>query len=650
MAIKGQDAGNDQSSTFAGGQVQAKQEQVQQPQTKRDSTFSWNRLHTFGGHTMARSPIGEALSKTITALNEQLKGQNVDHYEVRLIPMDMKDFSQLPTSVILVCLKDRTIREPVVAVHVLILEGSVEPWGPKTEMIGGASIEVQYPTSEAYKSGIDSIIGEELSRHYPGHRLMYAEGEVVPRTLDLTNERSIYNLAANSLLAVESRLFELQEGRSEINVAHAMNDASLSVRLQFTANQDQQLDSVDQPLRSDIELALIAVSNNQNQQQYGQQLLERQRELGYVTGYIDTIWDPVQNNTGFGAQPMQFGNQVAADGSSITSKIRGVFVITDSRIQEVSTITAQVFSLFPACLLRQQNQWQAAFRPRAVADDGAIDLKNVGALNLEVNLPLPVNNNQPDPSGRGQPLDVNSANFNPEMFNAFMQATFRSGLGIAMDIPECGSSTWYNSIFNAAALGKTEAYNMIYDATDYLTNGGFSKIMNRGEPIVSHFSVIHNGWYTDKKGKRRDIRDFDLVALLNHPMGQDRQVIDAWINSFQNQNVPIKVRLHDRFRIISKAFSEVHLTGFSNRVFLTDKFLTSALAAAAQAGLVLRPQNQLMDQGIVSRVSANLNSGLFGMGGGQDVFNNSFINPNQQQNNFNSFGGMRFGGWNTGNR
>lgn len=643
MPVHGQTTVN-QGAAFSGAtanETQASSASDTQKETPR-ATFSWNRLHSFGGHSMSRSQIGEVLSKTTKALDEQFKTQKTENYEVRIVPMDMKNFSMLPTSVILVCLKDKKVQSPAVAVHILILEGSVEPWAPKTEMVNGISVEVQRPTSEAYKTGIDKVIAEELSHHYPSHRVLFAEGEVVPRDFNLENERSVYKLAANSMLAVESRLFELQN-RSELNVADATNDASLAVRLNYTANQDQQLDAVDQPLRSDVELALVAVSNNQAQNQYGRDFLEQQRELGYVTGYVDTIWDPVQTGNSFG-QPMQFGSQVASDGSALTSKIRAIFVITDSRIQEVSSVTSQIFSLFPACLLRQNNQWQAAFRPRAISEDG-IDLKNVGALNLEVNLPLPTNNNQPDPSGRGPSLDVNSANFNPEMFNAYMAATFRSGLGIAIDIPECGASTWYNNIFAAASLGNQEANNIIYDATDFLTNGNFSKLMGRGETILSHFTMVHNGWYMDKKGKRRDIRDFDLVALLNHPMGQDRQVVDAWINSYQNANVPMKARLYDRFRIIQKAFAEVHLTGFSNRVILTDKYLSSALAAAATAGLSLRPQNQLMDQGIVTRVSANLNSGLFGMGSGQSVFANNFMGTNPQGNNFSGFGGMRFGGW-----
>ena len=644
MPISGQDTNNNSgmsaSNAFAGTDQTASQSQQQtQSQQPTQEKFSWNRLGTYSGHTMSRSPIGETLSKTVEALKEVLTTQKNENYDVRLIPMDMKDFSMLPASVILVTLRDKKITTPAVAVHILILEGSIEPWPAKSEMINGVSVEVQYPTSEAYKAGVTQAVEEELQRLFPNAKLLLAEGEVVPRTFNTEDKNRVYDLAANSLLAVESRLFELQ-GRSELNLANASNDASLSVRVNFLSNQPQQMDSVGLPLRSDVELSIISTTNNQNTQQYGQQLLERQRDLGYVTGYVDTIWDPLQQSNGYGQPQMaQFGNMLAPDGSALTAKIRPVFVITDSRMREVSSLTAQIMSLFPALYLRENNQWKAAFRPRATAD--GIDMKNVGALNVEVN--LPIGGQQPDASGRGPIIDIGAANFTPENFEQYMQATFRNGLGIAVDVPECGSSTWYNVILQAIAIGNKEAYDLMYDATDFLTNRHFSKLFPRNEAIAQHFSVIHNGWYLDAKGQQRDIRDFDLVALLNHPIGEDRQVVDAYINSYQNTNVPIKVRLSDRFRIIQKALGEVHLTGFSNRVFLTDKYLTAALTAAGQAGLVLRPQNQLNDQGIGTRASANLNAGLFGMGGGQTVFNNNMMNAGPAVNNFAGFGGSRFG-------
>lgn len=634
MAVHGSSNDNNNAISAAFAQAEAKQapqqnHQATQSQERTSSTgnFSWSAMHQFSGHSMTRSPIGESLLKTVEALGTVIKDQNVSSYEVKLIPLDMKDYAKLPISLIAVTLRDKKVTKPIVSVHILVLEGSVEPWGPINKTVNGINIEVQRPTSEAYKSGIGNIVAEEVSRLYPNSQILEADATVVPRDFDLEDKSRVYQLAANALLAVESRLFDFQ-GRTQLNVAHASNDSTLSVRAIFLSNQAQQLDAVGLPIRSDIEVSVTSVLANQNQQ-YGQQLLERQRDLGYATGFVDTLWDPVQNQNAFGQfQQMNQFSQVAADGSLPTAKFRGLFVITDSRIQDLSSVTAQVFSLFPSLLLRENNQWHAAFRSRSTGNDA--NNKNVGALNLEAN--LPINNGQPDPSGRGPILDGLSANFNDQEFAHFMQAVFRPGLGIAIDVPECGASSWYNSIFADVANGNQKAYEELYNATDVLTNGLFKTKFNRGETIATNYSVVHNGWYTDTKGQRRDIRDFDFVALLNNPMAEDKVVVDAWINSFTNQNAPIEARLHDRFRIISKAFAEVHLTGFSNRIILSDKFLTAALQAAYEAGLVLRPQNQFQDQGIISRVSANLNAGLFGMGGANTTVFNSGITMNTNMN------------------
>ncbi len=645
MAIHGSDNTTAVASAFADAQKKVEQKAtttaassgVNSPSGK----FSWSALGQFSGHTMTRSPIGETLLKTVAALGEVLKDQNSSHYEVKLIPLDMKDYARLPISLIVMVLKDKSVTKAVVSAHIMLIEGSVEPWGSITKTVNGVNIEVQRPTSEAYKSGIGNIVADEVIRHYPNHQILEADAEVVPRDFDITDKNRVYQLAANALLATESRLFEYQ-GRPQLNVANSDNDSSLTVRTQFLSGQAQQLDAVGQPIRSDIEVSITAVYNNQ-QQGYGQQLLERQRDLGYATGFIDTLWDPVVQQNSFGGfQQMNQFTQIAPDGSQPTAKYRGLFVITDSRIQELSSTTAQVFSLFPTLLLRENNAWHNAFRPRSAGDD--INSKNVGALNLEANLPLPSSNNQPDPSGRGPILDLRSANFSDQEFGFYMQAIFRPGLGIAIDVPECGASSWYSSIFADVASGNQAAYDELYNATDILTNGLFSKNFRKGEVIASHYSVVHNGWYVDAKGQRRDIRDFDFVSLCNNPMAEDKMVVDAWINSFTNTTQSIEARLHDRFRIISKAFAEVHLTGFSNRVILSDNFLSKALEAAHQAGLVLRPQNQYQDNGIVSRVSANLNAGLFGMGGNAGVFNSGINMTSNMNTGFNNVTGR---GWGT---
>lgn len=643
MAVHGSTQDNNTTISAAFAQAEVKQTAAQAKpsvQTPHSGTgFSWSAMHSYSGHSMTRTPNGETLSKTSEALGEVFKGHNVTNYEIKLVPLDMKDYAKLPISLIAVVLRDKKIAKPVVSVHILVLEGSVEPWGSVSKTVNGANIDIQRPTSEAYKSGIGAIVAEEVSRLYPNTQILDADASVVPRDTDLTDKTRVYELAANSLLAVESRLFEAQ-GRPQINVANAQDDSTLSVRTTFLTSQAQQLDAMGLPLRSDIEVSLISTINNQQQQgQQGQQLLERQRDLGYATGFIDVIWDPVQEQNSYGQmQQLNQFSQVSADGSLPTAKYRSLYVITDSRIQDVSSVTAQVLSLFPALLLQQNNLWQAAFRPRS--NSPAINSKNVGALNMEAN--LPVVNGQPDPSGRGPILDTTAANFTDQDFVQLIQAMFRPGLGIAIDVPECGASTWYNNIFYAVALGSTEAYTELYNATDILTNGLFSKKFNRGEAIASHYSVVHNGWYMDSERHRRDIRDFDLVALLNNPMAEDKIVVDAWINSFQNPSASMEAKLHDRFRIISKAYSEVHLTGFSNRVILTDKYLQAALQAAFEAGLRLRPQNQFQDQSMATRVSANMNAGLFGMGVGTGVFNSSI---NMNINNNHGIGGFagRFG-------
>lgn len=588
-----------------------------QPQANQQQRYSFADLGRVNRPAISRSPAAEVLTKTNEALVEVYKAADTS-YEITTIPMDSSINPRLALSMIVIAVRDANNRTAGVAHHTLILEGSAPPITSLAETVNGVQIEVKRTAGAAYNLSSLKIINEEIERRFPKTPILLADAEVVRRDFDLTDKQLVHALAVNALLAAQDRLDQALN-KPDLNLAAVGKDAALNVRTQFVSSQPQPLDAAGLPLRADVEIILSAQMNNQGTPDQSQTVLERNMEIGNLAGFLNPIWDPVATPAyAYPGQMPQFNGQQYEPPSR---KFRYQFVVTETRLQALTSTAGQVFSLLPAILLRDNNMWHAALRPRHGVD--SVDLQDIGALNIEANV-----FNDTTMGGRGPRIDTKSANFSTQDFEQLINMAIRPGLAIAMDVPECGASTWYNGAFAAAATD-ADAYAELYGASDYLTNGEFSKIFPRGTPItIADNNRIHMGTYIDRKGVERDLRDFDLLAILNTDGEKDKGLLDAWINSFNQQNVDIRVRLFDRFRIMSGINSSVNVTGFARRVSFDDRYITAIANAAKACGLQMRAQNAFQDQGVVTRASASMDSNLFGMGS-SGLFNQGFATPQQ---------------------
>lgn len=609
------------SEALARNRTEAPNQQAAQSFTNpAKATFSFGELSRLNRSALSRSPAAEVLTKTMEALQTVVPSIRKD-FEVKLIPLDNQIERRLSHSVIIIAMRDVNHRDAGVAFHSLILEGSADAMAPKTEMLLGVTIEVIKPTSDAYNVLADQAIEEEVARNYPNSKLLGADAIVVPRGFDLTDKSALHGLTANAALAAQERL-DQQIGRPDLVLRNAVADTTLEVRTTFTAGQPQPLDAAGLPFRSDITVALQAVAVNTDKVAVN---AERTHQIAQATGFIDFIWDPVESN-GYGVA-QQYPEPP-------TRKFRPRFVMTDMHMDELTSMAAQLFSILPVLSLYDGNLWQAAFRARSGVK--GIDLQNIGALNIEANM-----FNETNQGGRGSPIDTKSANFSQEDQNLLLNAAVRTGLGIALDVPECGASTWYNGVFVAASQNQ-QAYNVLYDELDQLFSGEFSKIFPRGEPLViAENNRIHLGTYTDMSGLKRDLRDWDLLALYN-VLPDDKSVIDQWINSWNNTSLPMNFRLAERLRIIKNLAADVNVTGFARRIGIPENVRVAMAQAARACGLQMRTRNLLLDQAGAGRQAAGLDGRLFGTAQ-SGLFNNGFNNQQVAGNMFQNGFSNRWG-------
>lgn len=604
----------------------------QQPQSRPAAGLrSFMNLGSINRAAMSRSPQAEVLTKTQAALAEPFK-QLDPAFEGRLIPVDSQE-TRLSHSMLVVALRYADNRNSPIAFHTLILAGSGNLPPPKQVQFNGHTIEVLITEGDIYNDNTLIEIKKKLEQVYgTGANLLPADAVVVPKDLDLTDKDAVYRLTANAVAAAQSFL-DNQTDRPDLNLREvSKSDATLNVRLSLQQNQPQPLNAVGQPVRNDVVLDVTATSNTQQTNvAIGQ---DKTAEIGQVRGFLNLLWDPVQAIQTYGAnaqlQFMQQGQEPP------TRKYRPQFVITDSYLTDLSSTAAQVFALLPVLFLQEHNQWQNILRPRVLSGQD-IDLQDAGALNIEAN----IFNEQTGVGGRGPHLNIKGANFTADDFAYMMFMTIRPTLGIAMDISECGPNTWYNGVFGAASF-RQDAYDELYNATDYLFDGEFSKIFARGEAItVADNNRIFEGQYVAANNQVRDLRDLDnLLAVLNHPSTAGEKVLfDTYVNSYNNQAVDLNARLWDRLRVLKEMNSTVQVTGFSRRFYFSQKYLAAVAACVQKLGIAFRPQNQFIDQSQTTRVAAGLGENVFGQVNTAGIFNTGFGTTIQTPVGLGGFGG-----------
>jgi hypothetical protein len=522
-------------------------------------------------------------------------------YEYTLIGIDVNSTTQVGVSVLIVGVREKSNPQAGVAFHTLLLEGSVDAPAPRFEQIAGQNIEIVRTVSDYNTPALAKVVAEAVAREMPGSKLWNADAEVVPRDFDVTDTEAVYALASNAAFACATELETRRPDFTDMNLANASKDENLTVRPAFVPQQIHN--AVGQPIRSDISIDLTVVNGNQQDRN----ALERQSTVSRVNGFLDLVWAPSQPAANpfapFQAGPVSFQRYVTR------------FVMTNMMMQAASTLPMQLMALVTALSLRENNAWIQGFRPQPFSG-GDVDLNDIGAIGIEVNM---------DPTTQGQPfgkrIDTKSDSFTPANLAQLATAAIKPGLIFSLDVEECGPSSWYNGVFAAAAAGNQEANEAILNAANFLTNGQLGKYLAPGTQVcVDENNRIHNGYYVDNHGVKRDLRDLGYLQVLNLVGEKDPSIVRDWSDTFLRTEYSLEQRLAGRKRIIQGLFPSAVITGFSRRVTFDANFLDSLAKACADCGLNVRSVAPYTDISSFERATASFAGQVLSTGSAGNLF------------------------------
>lgn len=537
-----------------------------QPQAPRNNVQDgWS----FNSTSFMRAPISKALGseyllKMSTNLTEIYKTAD-KKYNIDIHPIDNNSVG-IRFSCIAVCIYSSNAVQNTVAFHILVLEATGEEIPPLTESWNGQQIEIIRTTSDAVDSLLMEAITNMLGSYYPQKRLHFADATVVPRDFNPEDKNKMHGLAFNTGIACCNHLEITSPDFQDINIARSSKNSNLIIKVGIPRTQIES--ATGEPIRADILINFRSQLPNQpNQRQISPNAMDREISVSELAGYIDTIYSPVDPNLAYNPFIM---NQPAP-----TQKYAARFVITNLASNLAYTPASVLLALSTVIAVRDENNWIQAFRP---SPDTGLDLRDIGALNLEANL-------EKNASGVGDKIDTKSMDFTLTNLSQYIGALFRQGLVVSLDVPEYGPQMWYLSLFLEAYTNPVAADYLIACA-DKLTNGGFSCYFPKGTPIFADCQRIHMGYCYLNDDVKRDIRTIDYVAVANIVESKrNTQLLRDWSDTIYRTEYPEDQRLFAQAKILKGMVKELKITGKARRLTFSTAFFEALVSGLIQAEL-----------------------------------------------------------------
>lgn len=540
---------------------------------------------------ISRSPgsdILNQLSKSINEILENARDQRMKSLKFKVLSIDRTDVIDLAFSVIMIAVEDTSQPQLGVAFHTLILEATGEKVQSLFYTVNNAQVEFVRVTGDAMDKKLYELMENRIKLEYPNRPVFFADACVVPGNFPVDNRNAVHNLTLNASLACSTELSRNNASFKDLSVGEHLRGHTMVMNVSF--NRMTIEDSVGNPMRSDCKVVFNYIRPSV-QGDRSVHTSQRATELSEVSGFIDLLWSPPGGQAGY--------NNPFLPATGTTIRYAPRFVITNLASNFAYTPGAVLLTLATAMAVRESNNWIQAFRPTAL-EKGEIDLRDVGALTIDVNL-------SGDPSGFGTRVDTRKESFRLENLGEMIMAFVSSGLLLSIDVPESGPQSWYLNFLRLASMGNPYGLKILNDSLDRLTNGLFSKYFDQNQPMfIDVGNRVHLGHWIDRHGKRRDIRDIDYLAIANLMGDQNPHLIRQWSETWTGttQYTPEQKMAMRKALIMSATHESAEFTGFATRVTVSSAFLETLLRALSEAGLMSNIQTSVMTSDITAGRSA----------------------------------------------
>lgn len=518
---------------------------------------------------------GEYFTKMRDAMIEVFK-EIAAGVNLNVISLNRQNYPSLRFSALVVAISIPEVSENIVAFHTLILENTGDKLEKKIAQVDNQTIQINMVTGDAYDEVLFKSAYDAVAQCNENARIYHAGAEVIPSHVAVTKKELVEAIARNAAMACVSAIDAANPDRVQLNLGTMDRDCRLSINVAF--GNHQVYDVTGAPKRSSVLIDYSSVKKTA--QQYtgnndAVNVADNTAPICKLSGFMNPIWAPADPQAGFGFAGYQAPGQIRP-----TQKFVSEMVITSVHTPYATSLPAVLLAISSALAMIENDSWIQAYIPKANkrADDGRVDITDIGALNIPANLQGEV-----DKGGFGSRVSVASMGGDLQKINQYLVSLFSPGCILSIDCPEVGPESWYLSIFAAAAGGDAEAYNQIYAAAEELTNGNFSNFFNHGDEMFSNIVRVPLGHYMAGGTDAQDIRNIDYIAICNI-FQNNPGVIHEYAKTFIPGNGISPVRnLAIREGILRDALDQqCEITGYAARLTASEK-LVAGLSQAIKA-------------------------------------------------------------------
>lgn len=512
-------------------------------------------LDSLLGAPLSRASHGEIVSKITEGMQAIAKDINTSLWDKTLvIPLDNQSNSLQLSSVHLIGLtKDRAV------VYTMILDGTGAARQPR-EFKGNSGRLYYVPrvAGDLYNDTYWGMVVDLLKPHVNVERIEDAGATVIPAGFDVENKvalRTLMNCAANAI----SHLYGLYLAPEERVFFTAATFADTDWVARTTFQPGVGTDAVDTPIRRNFEITTTGRVKGANSD-----VTRDTVTLSSVSGFVNLQYVGKTDLLDQYHRPV-FGEQ----------QYLPVINITNTAL-ESSAITPelQMFALLTSFRLSQRGAWMNCFRPRYNQDQS----KNLHRL---------------DGIGKELGLVVDSTDPQFDAFAFLRQYAYEQPV-FALHIDQVGPMSWLMNMLADAGAGVPEAQDAVFGVIERLTNGNFSANYKptQGVPAFETADDLQlAGWYVDNDGIRQDLRDIDVLAILNLTGTGDTSLAMEFEQTFNPTTGTPEERIHRRVEIIDQVTGgQAKYEGYRRLVYISGEVLEAAMTAVQQAGMNIRSE------------------------------------------------------------
>lgn len=519
------------------------------------------------GAALSRNANGAALEGFTKVMGEVIKEADKS-LKLELFPLDNQ-----ATGLIYSILVVKGEYGQHAAVYSFIVAASAEARAPKIYKENNREVEIPVVAGDIYNRELVAKIRELLTPKLSGREITDTGCCVLPTDFNFESIEAVRQVVHTGVSAIADFL---RNAADQTDYFNAADYAAATFRGRLVFNGGDVEDAMGQPLRTNYRLTLTGSEQNNHSE-----ILQSDTQLASASGFINLRYVGPQQLPGPMGVPMMSSQRLIP-----------VVNITSTVVeQDVLSPELHLVSLALSTILGRNEAWRHVFRP-SKGDEFAAVLSNLDGISVDVD----------------QPIKSKDTSFDLNLFlNTFVFSTpvYR------MDIEECGPQTWLNEMIRESCRGNGEAYNLVINTANRMTNNAFGSLFPAGEAI----GMLENdrtilGVYRDRNGRKRDLREIDKLALDN--MNPDDPTVGMeYERTLDGNYASMPIRIAERVALLRRQLSDqLTITGYATPVILNPKFLMALFLGMEKAGLQVRLDSAYDTQQVWER---NF-SGLMGFG------------------------------------